>query len=195
MKLTTSRYYLLLLFMTIFVISISVGVYLSCTAPPYPISKAGNYDVINLPEKDDTILTIQVEKDNQCQTSGILLTDKDLFSLPQYEFSTKHQWTTATQHFKGPLLIDVIKLACDDAHKVILTALNDYSITVDLKLIEEFKPIIAHTLDGQRMSIRDKGPLWVMIDHEKYNVGKQTLDELLIWQLFNIVVLNNDKTL
>lgn len=181
--------------MTIFVISISVGVYLSCTAPPYPISKAGNYDVINLPEKDDTLLTIQVEKDNQCQTSGILLTDKDLFSLPQYEFSTKHQWTTATQHFKGPLLIDVIKLACDDAHKVILTALNDYSITVDLKLIEEFKPIIAHTLDGQRMSIRDKGPLWVMIDHEKYNVGKQTLDELLIWQLFNIVVLNNDKTL
>lgn len=65
-----------------------------------------------------------------------------------------------------------------------LVAANDYSFDIPLSDLTEYDVILAMQADGTRLSIRDKGPIWLMypvddfpeLQDPKYNLR-------LIWQL------------
>jgi hypothetical protein len=87
--------------------------------------------------------------------------------------------------FVGPLARDV--LASFDLGAVTtvhLVAANDYSFDIPLGDLTKYDVILAMQADGKRLSIRDKGPIWLMyplddfpeLQDPKYNLR-------LIWQL------------
>jgi len=49
-----------------------------------------------------------------------------------------------------------------DATILKVTALNDYTIEVPIADAKEWPTILALKADGENMSVRDKGPLWLV---------------------------------
>lgn len=118
-----------------------------------------------------------------------LFSDAALSALPQVSFSTTTLWTEGEIEFSGPALRTVLEAAgLDTGPKVIrLTALNDYSVTMDMSLIEPAAPIVANRINGAPFSVRDKGPLWVMFPFDlDVRFRSETYYALSIWQLSHI---------
>lgn len=192
MKLTASHYYLVLLVTTVLVI-VGVGVsYILSNQYERPVSRTINNVDLTLVKQENTLLGIHVTPESGCNAEDLLLSIEQLLELPQQEFSTLHTWTDVKETFRGPLLEDVINLVCKGVVSVELKALNDYSITVDFEGVRQYKPIVAHSINGQRLTIRDKGPLWVMVDYETYNLDEKNLESLMVWQLSDIVILRTE---
>ena len=73
--------------------------------------------------------------------------------------------------------------------EVLLTALNDYSVVMPGAHILDYNVIAAHDINGVAMTVRDKGPLWViypMDDHEE--LQQPRYNNYLVWQLRSIEV-------
>ena len=189
MKITNTHYGLISLAAIILVIAGVSMAYLGKSKQENPIIEAKEYTALPLPKQDNTMLRIQVADNSACKSSGLLLSEADLLSLPQQKFTTSHQWTTKPETFQGPLLSDVVSLACNNASSIVLKALNDYSITVDLNIAKGYNPIVAYSIDNKKLEIRDKGPLWIMVDLEANNVKNKKLNSFLIWQLSDIIIL------
>lgn len=193
MKLTTTHYYLALLMATLVVVGCIGTTYFYMSDQVDPITTTTSSFASSVVKQDDTLLSIQVAQDSDCNSSGALLTEEHILALPQQQFTTLHKWSPVAQTFSGPLLEDVLNIYCKDVTSIELSALNNYSLTLDFKLTKQYQPIVAHSINGNRLSIRDKGPLWVMIDHERHNIKKKNLEGMMIWQLSDIMILSADE--
>ncbi len=112
-----------------------------------------------------------------------------LDALQQRTTTTKTPWYDGEQSFSGPIvqaLLDAV-----GAHGTIVTvhALNDYSADIP---IEDFKAnpvILASRLAGETLSVRDKGPLFVIypfeLDPSLYN---EVYFGRSVWQITSITV-------
>ena len=143
--------------------------------------------------KEDTLLSIQALKNSGCDRA-VQLNSEALLALPQQQFVTHHSWSDKAETFRGPLLQDVLNTACENSEKIKLTALNDYAIDMDFNEVKKYQPIVALSVDGKRLSVREKGPLWVMLPLDKHNIKDRSLDGIMIWQLSDIEILKaNDE--
>lgn len=134
-------------------------------------------------DADETILSVRLN-DAEAQ-----FTDATLSDLPQVSFSTTTLWTQGQINFAGPTLQSVLEAtgAIQDVATIRLTALNDYSITMETSLIGPTAPIVANRIDGAPFSVRDKGPLWVMFPFDlDIRYRSESFYALSIWQLSHI---------
>jgi hypothetical protein len=71
-----------------------------------------------------------------------------------------------------------------------MKALNYYAVEMPIDQIGEKYPIVATRLDGERMSVRDKGSIWVVYPCE---LGPECQIETVysrsIWQLKALIVM------
>ncbi|WP_295951460.1 molybdopterin-dependent oxidoreductase [Rhodoferax sp.] len=87
---------------------------------------------------------------------------KMLEKLPQKTFTVQTPWYPKPVTFTGPLLRDVLAAAGAKGNKIVATALNDYKTDIPFDDAIKFDPIVAHLLDNKPMSIREKGPLFIV---------------------------------
>ena len=85
-----------------------------------------------------------------------------LEKLPQKSFTTQTPWYPKPVTFTGPLLRDVLAAAGAKGSKIVAVALNDYKTDIPFEDATKFDPIVAHLLDNKPMSIREKGPLFIV---------------------------------
>nr|WP_315183665.1 molybdopterin-dependent oxidoreductase [uncultured Albidiferax sp.] len=85
-----------------------------------------------------------------------------LEKLPQKTFTTQTPWYPKPVTFTGPLLRDVLAAAGAKGSKIVAVALNDYKTEIPFDDATKFDPIVAHLLDSKPMSIREKGPLFIV---------------------------------
>ena len=70
-----------------------------------------------------------------------------------------------------------------------VTALNDYAIEVPIAHAREWPTILALKADGEYMSVRDKGPLWLVYPrHMSAQFGNDKYNARWIWQIATIEV-------
>jgi hypothetical protein len=70
---------------------------------------------------------------------------------------------------------------------VTLVALNDYKISVPNEDFKKYKPIIAIKQDGEFMSVRDKGPFWLIYPlSSKPDINNTDFHAKMIWQIRDI---------
>lgn len=179
---------LILLFISIVSFSSLAAYYLNKPEGSF-VSSSSNPVVPSVHRNQDTLLMIQSTANSGCDKT-IQLTESAILGLPQQQFKTHHSWSKDAETFSGPLLEDVIKVACGDATKINMRALNDYAIEVDFNVAKKLKPIVAHSINGTRLSVREKGPLWVMVPSDDLKTTSKEIDGMLIWQLSDIVVMN-----
>jgi hypothetical protein len=69
---------------------------------------------------------------------------------------------SAVVTFKGPLIRDILAAAGATGTKATVTALNDYKVLIPAADFTKDSVILATRRNGQPMSVRNKGPLWVI---------------------------------
>lgn len=107
--------------------------------------------------------------------------------LPQRTISTETPWYAGPHSFSGPLLRDVLAAAGARGSKVKLVALNDYRVEIPLDDVQRYDVVLAHLLDGKAMSVREKGPLFVMYPFDSQpQLRNAVYFSRCVWQLRSI---------
>ncbi len=108
-----------------------------------------------------------------------------LQALPQTEIRTANEFIDGARLFRGPTVLSVLRASgASNAGTVRMIALNDYEIQVDTREFRKYDPILALTMDGQPLSVRDKGPIWMIYPMSDYpELRDPVFNSRLIWQL------------
>jgi hypothetical protein len=112
----------------------------------------------------------------------------ELQALPQTEFTTSNGFIDGDSMFSGPLLRDVLELSnLLDEDTITLRAANDYAITYPVSDAMGYDVIIATQMDGVVMSVREKGPLWLMYPFSDFpELSDGIFKSRIIWQLAEV---------
>jgi hypothetical protein len=134
----------------------------------------------------ETLLTVTTADG---KTVGFTLQELD--KLPQHEFETETPWIEGKAKFSGPLLRNILAAAGAEGAEVKAVALNDYAVSIPFSDATDHGVIVASRLDGSPMSVREKGPLWVMYPFsDKPALKQETHYSRCIWQLNRLELVN-----
>lgn len=112
-----------------------------------------------------------------------------LEAMEPVEFTTTTMWTDGPQVFTGVLLLDLLTALGVTEGKIRATALNDYAVDIPVSDAVEGGPIVAYLLNGEPMSVRDKGPLWIVYPYDsKRKYRTEVIYSRSIWQLHRMEV-------
>ena len=116
--------------------------------------------------------------------------DMDMLrSLGETSFTTATPWTDGQQTFSGVPLKALVDLLEIPGGTLSATAINDYAVDIPVSDAVENGPIIAYLRNGEEMSVRDKGPLWIVYPYDsKEEYRAEVIYSRSIWQLDRIVV-------
>jgi len=118
---------------------------------------------------------------------SVTLTRSALQDLPRTEYVTTTIWTKGPQHFVGVTLRSLLDHLDIEAETLEFTAVNDYSITVPVIDIGQDNPMIAYARNDGPMSLREKGPFWLVYNYDSDPVFRtETVYSRSIWQLDRI---------
>ena len=134
-----------------------------------------------------TILTRIVTSPDGTQVK-VELTREALAAIPQTTVVTKNDYVEAETTFTGPRVRDLFEEgSIKPDSELVLTALNDFAVTIPASDVLNYDVILATTMDGNEMSVREKGPIWViypMSDHKELREARY--NDRLIWQLSSV---------
>lgn len=145
----------------------------------------------NLPApQGDVLLTVSGAIENETADGVVSLDMAQLQTLPQQEFTTSTIWTEMPIVFTGVGLRDVLDHAGVSGTMIEAVALNDYKVEIPLDGVSEGAPIIAYLMEGEPMSPRDKGPLWIVYPYDSDpSYRSEVIYSRSIWQLDRIVAV------
>ncbi|WP_180978286.1 molybdopterin-dependent oxidoreductase [Halomonas urumqiensis] len=109
--------------------------------------------------------------------------------LPRRTLATSTVVTDGINHFEGFMLRDLLEWVGADGQRAIASALNDYEIDIPMADFHTFDVLLADTMDGDRLTVRDKGPLWIVYprdDHAKLQDIRY--DYRWVWQLNHLEI-------
>jgi hypothetical protein len=99
-------------------------------------------------------------------------------------------WTNGKTEFSGPYLRAILAAAGATGKKLKVKALNDYASEVPFEDAEKLDTILAVRMNGEEMSVREKGPLFLIYpfdkDHSLYN---EKYFSRSVWQIKEIEVV------
>lgn len=113
-----------------------------------------------------------------------------LQALPKTQFETTTMWTEGVQQFQGVEIKTLLDSLNVQSGTLVATAINDYRIEIPIAEIEKGGPIIAYLMNGAPMSVRDKGPLWVVYPYDsaaKYQ--SEVVFSRSIWHLNRLEIM------
>ena len=112
-----------------------------------------------------------------------------LEAMPAVTIETSTIWTDGVQSFTGVSLKDLLDRLGAEGSTVAASALNDYTVEIPVSDAVEGGPILAYAMNGKALSVRDKGPLWVVYPYDsKSEYQTEVIYSRSIWQLARIDV-------
>ena len=113
-----------------------------------------------------------------------------LVEMGATEIITETIWTEGVQTFEGVSLATLLSHLDVTEGNLLATAINDYTVEIPVSDAIEGGPIIAYAVDGKPMSVRDKGPLWVIYPYDSSaDYRSEVIYSRSIWQLDRIEVV------
>jgi len=141
---------------------------------------------LGVPE-NDVVLTASGELDvtNVDNTAQF---DMDmLMALDSTIIETSTIWTDGVQEFEGVQLHVLLERLGVTSGTILATAINDYTIEIPVEDAVVDGPMIAYKLNQEFMSVRDKGPLWVVYPYDdNTDYRSEVTYSRSIWQLDRI---------
>ena len=139
---------------------------------------------------DDRILLTVVNERINGGNGEITFTEAELEALEWRVIRTKTEFTDGENEFAGPRIAAILDLiGRAGATTVEMVAANDYAVEIAIEEILQYDAIAAMEMDGQRLSLRDKGPLWVMYPLDDFGeLRDPAYNSRLIWQLTTMVL-------
>lgn len=136
------------------------------------------------------ILEVSGSIQHKNSADGKALFDSEMLAgFPQHHFSTSTTVTDGVKRFDGILVRDLLEHLGAEGKIARATALNDYVIDIPIKDFTKFDVLLAHTMDGERLSLRDKGPLWIVYPRDDHTeLHDIRYDYRWVWQLRHIEI-------
>lgn len=133
------------------------------------------------------VLTVTVDPDDASRATEY--TADELLALESVEVTTDNDYLEdGPATFTGPLLRTLLADAdLEPGDEIQVAALNDYRTSIPAEDVLDYDVIVAVLMDGEPMSVRDKGPFWViypMSDNPELQEPK--FNDRLIWQLSKV---------
>lgn len=136
------------------------------------------------------ILTVSGSIKNTNTAEGTAQFDREmLMNLEVIELKTVTPWSEGVDSYRGPLLRSLIAAVGAQGGVLSVSALNDYSSVVPSQDSEEYNVILAMELNGAPMSVRNKGPLFLLYpfsDHPSLN--NEVIHNRSVWQIKSISI-------
>ena len=112
-----------------------------------------------------------------------------LEALPKKEIRTTTPWTDGVTTFEGFALKDLLGAVGATGETLHAVALNDYATDLPASDAER-GVVIAYKVNGDYISVREKGPLWVIYPFDDQpDLKTETIYGRSIWQLTRLEVL------
>lgn len=138
----------------------------------------------------DVLLTVTGDISATNAGDALLLDREMLMALPSTTFETSTIWTDGVHSFTGVSLADLGQALDLESGTLKATAINDYTVEISLTEAVEGGPIIAYLMDGATMSVRDKGPLWIVYPYDSNAAYRTEVTySRSIWQLDRLEVV------
>ncbi|EPE2650055.1 putative pterin-binding protein [Vibrio fluvialis] len=132
----------------------------------------------------DTILTV----DNHGRKAQFSL--EQLLTHADKEIVTNTPWTDDNTKFVGVSAKQLLNMIGVSKADLKVTALNNYWSTIPYDDIEKYNPLFAVKKNDDVMSIRDKGPIWVIYPLSEFNeVNNEVLHSRMVWQVSQVETL------
>lgn len=129
----------------------------------------------------DAILTVTASQ------PAAVTVDLDLAALqlmPHHAIATSTPWTEGVSSYEGVLMRDLLHQLGVSGATVKLIALNDYAVTIPAADFDKYDVVLAYARDGQAMSVRDKGPLWIIYPLDGHpELNDEDTHSKMIWQV------------
>lgn len=141
------------------------------------------------PPAGPVLLTVTWPQADGPEREPVLFDRAALEALEQDSFSTNTIWTSGPQTFAGPRLTKLLE--CLEVRDGLLTlsAQNEYLIEIEFDTVRPDGALIAMSRNGETMTTRNKGPLWVVYPYDADPVFQtETYYAQSIWQLDRIEI-------
>jgi hypothetical protein len=118
----------------------------------------------------------------------IELSLEQLEEMPQATVATENEFSDGVVTYRGPLVRDVLALGgLGDLESVRFTAANDYFVDIPTTDFRDYDAILAMEANGEKLSRREKGPLWLMYPISDHSALRDPIYmRRLIWQVVRI---------
>jgi hypothetical protein len=135
------------------------------------------------------ILTISGAISNTNNGKDAVFDKAMLEGLGQEKIKTTTPWYEGPVEFEGVRLDALMKLVGAEGTTVTAVALNDYVTTIPLEDFSKYRVLLALKRDGNYMSVRDKGPLFIVYPYDSDpELQSQTFYGRSAWQLAKLIV-------
>ena len=154
------------------------------------VASAGYAGAGDLPAPSgDVILTIGGKISNSNGDNRAQFDMAALKALDATTIVTATPWTDGDQTFVGVDLHKLMQTIGAHGDMLVVTALNDYQVSVPIADFAAYHPILAYERNGVPMPVSDKGPLFIVYP---YDSDPQLRNDVFYtrsaWQVASIVV-------
>ena len=139
--------------------------------------------------KGRIILTVSGDISETNRDLGAQFDREMLMALGNQELMTDTPWTEGINTFNGPSLKSLLEAVGANGSNLAVTALNDYTANVPSKDAYDHEVMLAMDMNGKRMSVRDKGPVFVLYPFAKDpSLNNEVIHNRSVWQVKSITV-------
>jgi hypothetical protein len=137
----------------------------------------------------EPILTISGNITETNQDGAAVFDRAMLEALGNATIVTRTPWSDGVSTYEGVRLDVLMEAVGAEGHTVTAVALNDYVTTIPLSDFAEFGPILALKHNGEYMTVRAKGPLFIIYPFDdKPELRTSTYFSRAAWQVKQLIV-------
>ncbi|MFN0042432.1 MAG: hypothetical protein ACKVSF_04365 [Alphaproteobacteria bacterium] len=134
--------------------------------------------------KGKVILTITGTIAVKNATNGATFDLAMLDAMPKTTIKTATPWTEGRQVFEGVALKTLIATVGGTGGTVRALALNNYAYETPLADMAKYGAILAHKQNGKDISVREKGPLWIIFPLDDFaEIHNIEYHSRMVWQI------------
>jgi hypothetical protein len=138
---------------------------------------------------DKPILAIS-GKISDTNKDGTAVFDRAMLeALGMTSFTTNTPWYKEPVKFEGVPLDKLMSAVGASGDRIVVVALNDYSAELPMEDAKKYNVMLALKRDGEYMSVRDKGPLFIVYPFDSNpDLKNQKFYSRSVWQIARIEV-------
>jgi hypothetical protein len=141
------------------------------------------------PATGEPVLTVTGAIGNPNAGDKAVLDQALLEGLGMATIRTTTSWTDGVVEFTGPTVASVLDAVGASGATLHAVAVNDYAVDLDADELRRYGAILAMRQDGKQLSLRDKGPLWVVLPRDRHpELMDEANNSKWIWQLRSIEI-------
>jgi len=112
-----------------------------------------------------------------------------LTALDNRVTTTSAPWYDGTHDFAGPLGSTLLDTVGASGTMLRVTALNDYVTEIPVSDFRDYRVVLATSIDGKLLSVRDKGPIFIIYPFdENPELNNETYYGRSAWQVKSIEI-------